>query len=266
VPAPPAAPPSAPSPTSPGAAPVSEQEPSASPPTPSNAQSGGSASRRPASTSFTGPTAKRRAPLRTQTVYRFTNRGPDRNAVVLVFELQRPGRLVLVVRGPGPGCDVATRLSVTGKKGTNRFRFAGRPYGRPLPTGTYVLELRRRGAAVPLGEVAVEIVAPGTFASAATPAPRCGPNPALPPLRVTAATAPRAAHPPRRAEAPPAADVLGEVRSEQPGSRFAGGVAVPQYQADKSLLEVVLLAIVLASGLALAVGLLGTLRRGRTRD
>jgi hypothetical protein len=228
---------------------------------------GGSASRRPTSTSFSAGAAKRRAPLRTQTIYRFTNRGPDRNAVVLVFELPRPGRLVLVVKGPGPSCEVATRLPVTGKKGTNRFRFAGRPYGRPLPTGTYVLELRRRGAADPLGEVAVEIVAPGRFAPEPASAPRCEPNPAPSTLSVVAAaTAARASHAPRPAEATPAAEVLGEARSEQRGSSFAGGVALPEYQAGRSLLHILLLALIAASGLALAGGLLGTLRGGRTRD
>ncbi len=103
---------------------------------------------------------------------RFANRGKHRRATVLRFRLTRASRLVLVVRGPGPSCDVAARIPIRGREGANRVRFDGRVRGRPLEPGTYLLTPRLRGHTEDLARAHVTIEAPG---DAVTPRvlPRC---------------------------------------------------------------------------------------------
>jgi hypothetical protein len=65
-----------------------------------------------------------------------------RRGVAIPFALRRPGRVVVVVRGPLPRCEVVVRLNILAPRGQNRFRFFGQVRGRDLETGTYVIGVR----------------------------------------------------------------------------------------------------------------------------
>lgn len=77
---------------------------------------------------------------------RTTKQGRNR-AARITFTLNRPGRVVFVVRGPAPSCRVAGRFSVRGDRGVNHVRFTGRIGGRELPYGTYRITARTSGRA-----------------------------------------------------------------------------------------------------------------------
>jgi hypothetical protein len=71
----------------------------------------------------------------------------QRRAARITFTLNRPGRVVFVVRGPAPSCEVAGRFSVRGDRGVNHVRFTGRVGRRNLPYGIYRVTARTRGGA-----------------------------------------------------------------------------------------------------------------------
>lgn len=70
--------------------------------------------------------------------------GRNRGARI-TFTLSRSGRVLFVVRGPAPSCQVAGRFTVRGDRGVNHVRFAGRVGRRELPSGTYRVTARTRG-------------------------------------------------------------------------------------------------------------------------
>jgi len=65
-------------------------------------------------------------------------------AARITFTLSRPGRVLFVVRGPAPSCQVAGRFTVRGERGVNHVRFTGRVGRRELPFGTYRVTARTR--------------------------------------------------------------------------------------------------------------------------
>jgi hypothetical protein len=71
--------------------------------------------------------------------------GSKRRAARITFRLTAPARVVFVVRGPAPSCDVVGRFIVRGRRGTNRVRFTGRVGRRTLKPGTYRLTARTAG-------------------------------------------------------------------------------------------------------------------------
>lgn len=80
--------------------------------------------------------------------------------MTLTFVLSRAGRVLLVVKQVSPTCKVAGRVSVYGRKGLNRVRFAGRLRGESLQAGTYTIAIRRPRAPV-FKRVTVVIVSQG---------------------------------------------------------------------------------------------------------
>jgi hypothetical protein len=77
--------------------------------------------------------------------------GRRRRAARITFTLTAPARVLFVVRGPAPSCDVVGRFAVRGRAGANRLRFTGRIGRRHLSPGTYRIVARTRaGAAAPL--------------------------------------------------------------------------------------------------------------------
>jgi hypothetical protein len=70
--------------------------------------------------------------------------GKHNRGTRITFRLAAPGRVVFVVRGPAPSCDVAGRFAVRGRRGVNNVRFKGRIGRRTLPAGTYVITARSR--------------------------------------------------------------------------------------------------------------------------
>jgi hypothetical protein len=140
-----------------------------------------------------------------------------------------------------------------------------------LAPGAYALELRSRGTGIALGEVLVEIVPPGTIPVKSEPAPQCEsaglvrPRSSL--LLATSPSAPSPATPVSRdrAASPPKArtgGVLDQVSPEAQNLPVAGVVGAAEDEGGR-VLEFLLLAVVLAAGLALAVGVYESLRRGR---
>lgn len=102
---------------------------------------------------------------------RIVNRGKKRTATIISFRLSKAARLVLVVRGPGPTCDVAARIRIRGSAGTNRVRFDGTARNRRLHPGTYLLTARVRGTETDLARTFVRIENPGSRRKAVKP--RC---------------------------------------------------------------------------------------------
>lgn len=71
----------------------------------------------------------------------------QKRAARITFTLNRPGRVLFVVRGPAPSCGVAGRFTVRGDRGINHVRFTGRVGRRELPDGTYRVTARTPGRA-----------------------------------------------------------------------------------------------------------------------
>jgi hypothetical protein len=65
-----------------------------------------------------------------------------RRAVRIIFRLNAPARVIFLVRGPAPSCDVVGRFSVRGRRGTNRVRFSGHVGRKALRPGTYRITAR----------------------------------------------------------------------------------------------------------------------------
>jgi hypothetical protein len=80
---------------------------------------------------------------------------------------------VFVVHGPSPSCGVAGTKAVHGRRGINRVRLTGRFDGRPLPTGTYRIDVmaRRHGSAKRIGAISVQVVPPQGPRRSAAPTP-----------------------------------------------------------------------------------------------
>ena len=78
---------------------------------------------------------------------RVVRRGQAKRAARITFTLNAPGRVVFVVRGPAPSCQVAARFRVRGRRGANEVRFTGRVGRRNLPQGTYRITARAPGRA-----------------------------------------------------------------------------------------------------------------------
>jgi hypothetical protein len=76
---------------------------------------------------------------------RRVTRGKRKRAARITFTLSAPGRVVFVVRGPAPSCEVIGRFSVRGHRGRNLVRFKGRVGRRELPYGTYRITAKTRG-------------------------------------------------------------------------------------------------------------------------
>jgi hypothetical protein len=71
--------------------------------------------------------------------------GARQRGIRITFRLSAPGRVVFLVRGPAPSCEVVGRFTVRGRRGTNRVRFKGRVGRRTLAPGTYALTARPAG-------------------------------------------------------------------------------------------------------------------------
>jgi hypothetical protein len=97
---------------------------------------------------------------------RFTNRGPNRRSTVLVFWLERPGRVVFTVLDASNGCRVLGSFAYRGHAGVNRVRYRGRLNGKPLGPGRYTLVPRvYRGVSVTqLERVTIQVLPPGAKA------------------------------------------------------------------------------------------------------
>ena len=71
-----------------------------------------------------------------------TNVRGRKGAVRIVFRLARPGRVVVIVRGPLPDCSRVVRFLIQGRRGENALRFNGHAGGRRLAEGSYLVGLR----------------------------------------------------------------------------------------------------------------------------
>ena len=195
---------------------------------------------------------------------------------MISFRLSKPARLLLTVSGPGPGCAFVARGVLAGRSGLNRFLFDGSVSGGKLNRGAYRLELTLRDGTL-LAHTFVTIVDP-TAPDVRFPRPDCDADsltlivpPPFGPVSFLIDSSPGA---PRARPAPSAAatakparergkvsDVLGEAVRR-------GGIGLPIGGARSegesgNALALALLAIMLAALLALVVGLLRSLRRGR---
>ena len=79
--------------------------------------------------------------------------GTKQRATRITFRLSSPARVVFVVRGPAPSCEVVGRFSVRGHRGTNRIRFTGRVGQTTLGPGTYRVTARPAGRPRPESRV-----------------------------------------------------------------------------------------------------------------
>ena len=211
---------------------------------------------------------------------------------MISFGLTRSAKVVFDVFGPGPGCVLAGKVPLAGKKGLNRFRFDGTVQkvvretfqdvtlesvqDVPLGPGTYKLELNSRGGKRRLAQTLVTIVDPAsprkvfaspdcsadsvelsTFAALVVPAPDGGSESSSPPDE------PRSVPPAGSTDSTEGSDsgVLGGEVSRQglgvPIERSAAGDESP------TLLEVLLLALALGLVVVLFVAAYGLLRRRR---
>jgi hypothetical protein len=68
-----------------------------------------------------------------------------RHAVQIILRVNAPTRVVFLVRGPAPSCDVVGRFTVRAHRGTNRVPFTGRVGRRTLEPGTYTVTARPIG-------------------------------------------------------------------------------------------------------------------------
>lgn len=71
--------------------------------------------------------------------------GSKRRGTRITFRLTDPARVVFVVRGPAPSCQVVGRFSVRGRAGLNRIRFKGRVGRQTLGPGTYSITAHPAG-------------------------------------------------------------------------------------------------------------------------
>jgi len=126
---------------------------------------------------------------------------------VIVFRLPDAGPLRVEIVQVAPSCRRVGTLTLRGRAGVNRFRFAGRFRGRALPPGTYVLSaagkrvpvaVRRSGPPVRLRTLATNAC---SFAAAVET------HPGESRLRSTGIAAPIRETPPPRPD--PRRDVLG---------------------------------------------------------
>jgi hypothetical protein len=62
--------------------------------------------------------------------------------------LQQAGPVILTVNQVSPACVGFGRLTVAGRKGLNRVRFAGVVHGKRLTPGTYRISIRKAGGVV----------------------------------------------------------------------------------------------------------------------
>lgn len=74
--------------------------------------------------------------------------GPKKHVVKISFRLARRSRVVVTLRGPLPNCARVARFLIQGQRGPNTLRFNGRPHGRQLSNGSYLLGLRPARQAV----------------------------------------------------------------------------------------------------------------------
>jgi peptidoglycan hydrolase-like protein with peptidoglycan-binding domain len=214
---------------------------------------------------------------------RFANTGAKRGATVISFRLSRSAPLVLGVKGPGPSCELAGRVPIAGKQGLNKVRFDGtvRKVTRQevdgvmlefvqevtLEPGTYLLELTSRAGKRKLAHSFVTIVDPKSPREVYA-RPRCSAAglAALP--RSVSGDTPSLDEGGTRVRSVPAAPSSGEgTVSKVLGQAFPQDLGLPSTTADgdepHSLLELILLGLVIASLIALAVAVVGSLRRGR---
>lgn len=93
---------------------------------------------------------------------RFHTGGPGQRGTTITLNLTAPATVVLLVRGPSPGCGVAGRRVVSLGQGVSHVRFLGRFHGRPLAPGTYGISMvaRRGGRSTMLGRLAIAVVPP----------------------------------------------------------------------------------------------------------
>ena len=77
-----------------------------------------------------------------------TNVHGRKGAVRIVFRLARPGRVVVIVRGPLPDCSRVARFVIQGRRGENALRFNAHTGGRRLAEGSYLVGLRPVRAAL----------------------------------------------------------------------------------------------------------------------
>ena len=95
-----------------------------------------------------------------------TNVPGRKGAVKIGFRLARPGRVVVLVRGPLPDCSRVARFVIQGRRGENSLRFNAHTGGRRLAEGTYLVGLRPVGAALTRWVV---LLVDGSGARALTP-------------------------------------------------------------------------------------------------
>ena len=199
--------------------------------------------------------------------------------MVISFELSRPARLVLAVRGPGPTCKLAGSIGIAANRGLNLFPFDGLIRNRPLRPGTYKVTIRAKEAVKDLARTFVTIVAPGVPVKARV-RPKCTePTPlghgletsTLPPFAVgaltdtliasrgddTAATGSNAAG--EKATPAPTSGTLGD---REEGVRFPPVPPLPTSDELERVLAILLTPILLALLLTAAVA---AVRRRRLR-
>jgi hypothetical protein len=100
----------------------------------------------PSATSQTGAASTAAAPIErssaTTTGVRVANERGRKGAVKITFVVPRRSRVVVTLRGPLPYCARVARFVIQARRGQNTLRFDGRPGGRRLADGAYLLGLR----------------------------------------------------------------------------------------------------------------------------
>jgi hypothetical protein len=201
-------------------------------------------------------------------------RAAGRNrAARITFTLSRPGRVLFVVRGPAPSCQVAGRFAVRGERGVNHVRFSGRVGRRELPFGTYRVTARTRGGRpsrpvlVTVGERRVT----NSFA--------CGAAPATDPFEEAFATFGNGSGSAEAKSGDPAASgVAGRRKTRTKGDsgvlssvgkrlrtlpEALPELAVPSASSPSRILGIAALLVLLLSGLGLVVYFIRFVRRPR---
>ncbi len=91
--------------------------------------------------------------------------------------------MIFTVHGPSPSCGVVGTKAVRGRPGLNKVRLTGRFDGRPLPPGTYRIDVtaRRGGSDKRIGRISVQVVPPRSrLRRSVPPAFHCVSSPLLP--------------------------------------------------------------------------------------